>query len=179
MKTLAFRTKSQVILWKHEILGQLSDGHWENFRVRRYGRQHWQFWTDEDVQTIERPEGPVGRDFHADYDGYNLTSKDLLEAVGKRMVVLVRLGLTFGEENARLLEHLCDLDGGWAGMPTYEGQYWDDLRAQIGKWMANNKQSLEAVERAVRFDAYAAKPYDRKALLADLREMKKTIKTRI
>lgn len=176
MKTLAFRTKSQVILWKHEILGQLSDGHWENFRIRT---APWRDWCDQDVQVVERPEGPVGRDFYAGYDGYNLTNKDLLEAVGDRMIVLVRLGLTFGEENAWLLEHCFDLDGGWEGLPTYEGKYWDDLRAQINDFLAERGQTLDDVRRAGEEDGFAEKPYDRKALLADLREMKKTIKTRL
>lgn len=174
MKTLAFRTKSQVILWKHEILGQLGDGRWENFRSRT---QPWKDWCD--AEAVDRPEGPVGRDFYADYDGYNLTSKDLLEAVGGRMIVLVRLGLTFGEENVDLLEHLTDLDGSFTGVPTYAGEYWDDLRAKVTEWLKAHDQTMEQVRRAVEEDGFAEKPYDRKALLADLREMKKTIKTRL
>ncbi len=177
MKTLAFRTKSQVILWKHEILGQLSDGHWENFRSNRH-EPHYRAW-QRDVQVVDRPEGPVGRDFYVDYDGYNLTNADLLDVVGQRMIVLVRLGLTFGEDAVELLEHCFDLDGGWEGLPKYEGQYWDDLRTQINGFLAQLGMTLEDVRRAGVEDGFATEPYDRKRLLADLREMKKIIKTRL
>lgn len=123
----------------------------------------------------------MGRDFHADYDGYNLTNKDLLETVGKRMIVLVRLGLTFGEENVQLLERCFDLEGNWEGLPTYEDPhgYWEGLRKRINDFLAERGQTLDDVRRAGAEDAFAEKPYDVKALMADLREMKKTIKTRL
>lgn len=176
MSTIAFRTKSQVILWKYEITGQLSDGHWENRRSHG-GEPHYRAW--QRAQVVERPEGPVGRDFYADYDGYNLTSRALLDAVGGRMIAKVRRGLTFGVDAVELLSSVIDSDGNFTGVPTYTGQYWDDLRAKISKWLQTKKQTMEQVRRAVEKDDFAIRPYDRKAMLADLREMKAVIQTRI
>lgn len=38
--TITFSTPSAFALWKHEILGQLSDGMWENSRPW----EHWKLW---------------------------------------------------------------------------------------------------------------------------------------
>ena len=79
--TIWFANERQVALWKNEILGQLSDGHWENAAPH----DHWICWYDADVRIAE-PNEKTGRNFYAKKSGYGLTSPLLLECVGDRMI---------------------------------------------------------------------------------------------
>jgi hypothetical protein len=108
MTTLNVRNEAQKVLME-ELDGQISDGMWENARPM----DHWIVWCDAEV--VVDPTN-VGRDFYAMKDNYNLTSKDLLDVVGDRMIA--------------------------------------DVIAKTGK------------------------PYDMKAMLADLRDLKVIFKTR-
>lgn len=168
MAKLTFRTVSQAVLFSHELRGQISDGHWENLGRR----DHWQAWCNCEVAVGS----PVGRDFCARYDGYNFTSRELLEVVEKRMLGQVRVALAYGQENVEVLEHLFDCDG-WTGVPTYEDHagstFWADRRTEITTTLTRLGVTLEQVKTVVESDAV----YNRKAMLADLREMKTTIKT--
>lgn len=86
MATLAVRNEAQRLILQKEMLGQLSDGRWENSRPR----DHWQPWCR--ATLIVDPEN-VGRDFWVQCDGYNFREKELLEIVGERMLEAVRAGL--------------------------------------------------------------------------------------
>ena len=91
MKTLAFRNADQLVLWKYELLGQLSDGHWEN----SVPHTHWERWHD--AEAIVDPDN-VGRDFWVQRDRYNFANKDLLDVVAKRMIGYVRIAKSLGAE---------------------------------------------------------------------------------
>lgn len=151
-RVLTFRTQDQIILWQEEIMGQISDGQWENARPW----EHWKDWSEAEVRV-----GPnVGRNFHTRKDNYNLTSSDLLQVVGKRMMTAVKIGRAFGPEHVRTLSY-CFEDLNFKGLPKYAGKYWDDIRQNISRF------NLATVEAQV-----AAVPYEIKHLRADLREMK-------
>ena len=94
MSTLAFRSNSQVALFKYELCGQISDGHWENSRPHT----HWQDWCR--ATAIVDPSNP-GRDFWTVRDRYNFASKDLLDVVEGRMIGYVRLARAFGLERVK------------------------------------------------------------------------------
>jgi hypothetical protein len=99
--TLAVRNEAQRILFEDELKGQLSDGRWENSRP--YG--HWECWADATV--VVDPDN-VGRDFYARRDGYCLTERDLLDAVGERMLEMVQaVDPTYTEK--RMIADLRDL----------------------------------------------------------------------
>jgi hypothetical protein len=68
---LCFRTMDQVVLFKHELKGQLSDGYWENATPDN----HYQIWCR--AQVIQ---GTPGRNFYAAKCNYNFIAKDLLDA---------------------------------------------------------------------------------------------------
>jgi len=165
MATLKLRTQSQVVLFKHELSGQISDGHWENLNVR----DHWQAWCECDVEVGT----PVGRDFWVRYDRYNFCAKDLLDVVGKRMIAYVRLAKAFSPEAVEVLEGVLDLDGNYTGLPSYEGKYWEEKRAKIQAWLDEHNVTLERVSMAL-----SDQWYGQKELLVDLREIKKAIKIR-
>jgi hypothetical protein len=84
MSQLRVRNVRQKILFDEEISGQISDGMWENSRPF----DHWKPWCDADVVVAE--DGNVGRTFWASRDNYLITSKELLDIVGSRMVGYVR-----------------------------------------------------------------------------------------
>lgn len=163
LNILAFATLSQVALYEMELIGQISDGHWENARPDG----HWEPWCI-DIQVIVDPEN-VGRDFYADKVNYNLTNKDLLEVVGTRMERYVRLALHFGLEQAKVLEDALDLYGDFRGLPaaSLDGDYWDGIRAKLAPF------DMAEVKRVVEDES----TYGRKELMADLRAMKAAMRT--
>lgn len=163
MPTLAFRTQDQATLFTAELAGQISDGHWENSTPR----DHWKPWCRAEV--IVDPEN-VGRDFYAQRDTYNFANKGLLEVVGQRMINYVRIARAFGPEHVGVFKYLYDLDGAFQGVPAYDGEHWDGVRARITEALAG------LVPEAVpaRLAEHAA--YDLKALRADLKEMKAAIR---
>lgn len=81
-KTIRVRTQAQKWLLEDELKGQISDGHWENA-----SNNPWEDWTGATV--IVDPQNP-GRNFFTSKDNYQLNSRELLDAVGDRMVDNVR-----------------------------------------------------------------------------------------
>jgi hypothetical protein len=81
--TLRVRNIAQKVLLEDELLGQMSDGRWENSNPM----DHWKPWCNATI--VVDPEN-VGRDFYPRRDGYCFTEKDLLEIIGERMLEAVR-----------------------------------------------------------------------------------------
>lgn len=81
---LAVENEFQMLLFDLEIVGQLSDGHWEN--TKPYN--HWVNWAN--AKVIVQPNN-VGRNFRAVKDNYGLTSSDLLDVVGDRMIAMCNM----------------------------------------------------------------------------------------
>lgn len=161
MKTLAFATAAQLILWNTELRGQLSDGYWENAR-NAGGTPHWRPWCD--AKAVVDPANP-GRDFFAAREAYNFTAPDLLDVVGDRMCY--RLALLEQQPDA-----VARLDGGRShSLPESDTdweecvgeKYFDERRA---RWTAAGLTKLTAL------------PPTRRELKKILTEMKKVIKTR-
>lgn len=79
-------TWSAAAVWEHEIIGQMSDGAWENDTS-----DHWKFWNGLDV-AIGQPKVDYNGGFYGRIKtGYNLAG--LLQYVGDRMVNIGRLGM--------------------------------------------------------------------------------------
>lgn len=158
--TIAFRTFEQLVLWKNEITGQLSDGHWEN--ARPYN--HWVSWCN---ATAIVDTSNVGRDFWAQKDSYGLTSSDLLSVIGDRMCYYLALARVCPEGVQRLLDSgigLPDSDSEWVIAEHIEGSYRTYFEEKIKKWEA------AGLPRTVT-------PVDMKVLKSVLKEIKTTMKT--
>ena len=179
---LHFRTQDQATIFLDEMVGQISDGHWENSRPQ----DHWKVWCEATV--IVDPD-QQGRNFYALRTNYNLLSKDLLSVVGERIIVLVKMGRAFGADNARILsEYLFDFTG--VGEDRYEkytytgprdylyekkpdgsfnmnSPHYDHIRAVITQY----KDQVQAIAET--------DTYTRKDMLTDLREMREAMQTMI
>lgn len=107
--TLRVATRAQKILLEEELMGQLSDGHWENLQQRDWqngGKDHWEIWAD--AQVIVDPKN-VGRNFRAGKDNYQLNAKDLLDVVGDRMVESVQQGGDTNYDDRKMRQDLSGL----------------------------------------------------------------------
>jgi len=156
--------RRQVVLFNTELQGQISDGKWENIPG-----DHWVIWCH--VNPVVNPSN-VGKTFWAKKDNYCLNAKDLLDVVGERMMVAVRLDQSYGEEGQAAFSDLFDWDGNFRGMPKFVGDHWDKVRAKISAQLEAQHATLEEVE-AVGTDVLV---YDRKKLNEDLKDLRKCFK---
>lgn len=107
--TLRVATRAQKVLFEEELVGQFSDGKWENLEQKDWengGQAHWMIWSD--AQVILDPSN-VGRNFRAGKDNYQINAKDLLDVVGDRMVQSVKDAGVTSYTEARMASDLRDL----------------------------------------------------------------------
>lgn len=102
---ICFKSIPAYVLWKNEILGQLSDGHWENTRPL----DHWRVWHD--LVPVFDAEAAPG--VHSRYPmlrrRYNLLNKDLIDAIGDRMAYAVALAQADSAGARRVVDQLTKL----------------------------------------------------------------------
>jgi hypothetical protein len=84
--TITFPNSSCVALWKYELLGQMSDGMWENSRPC----EHWKFWSDLDVQIGAECRVVCTNSYACRKTAYNFAA--LYNIVGERMLAIGRMG---------------------------------------------------------------------------------------
>ena len=164
MSTLAFRSNSQVALFKYELRGQISDGHWENSRPN----DHYKPWC-----TCEVIVDPVnlGKDFYAQRESYNFSSKELLEVVGERMLYKARLAYTMGYD---ILKHInWKIENGKLRVPEKPDP------SQTNDYYAEEYDAIMALP-IEQINEVLADPgvYTMKDMRADLTDMKRIIKIR-
>lgn len=162
-RVIRFRTAVQAALWEHEIVGQLSDGKWENDT-----QCDWRAWAGAKVEVGE----PVGRTFRVrGRQRHALDDADLVKWVGARMrvyAVLSRAG--YDQAEVGLFANLFDLEGDWEGVPEYEGDRWQEIRRNLGAYDVGLVR--RQVENGLPF-------YTLKHLRADLKEMKAAMGVRL
>jgi hypothetical protein len=154
--TLVVRNLAQKILFDEELVGQISDGQWENSSPR----DHWQPWADAKVVVGEN----VGRDFYA-RRGYDFTNKEFVAQLGPRMLEYVRLGLVYGAENAGKLHYALN-----DNVQSYEDHgtstHWRDVRTFLLNY------DLERVREVAASEVI----YDETQLKKDLRDLRSIVK---
>jgi len=91
--TISFPTRSALAVWRAEILGQLSDGMWENTAPH----DHWEFWHQ--LRTVvdgsKKPHVVMDEGRHVPYNqkvSYNVAG--LYPIIGDRMLAFGRMGRT-------------------------------------------------------------------------------------
>lgn len=174
MATLFLRTIEQVALFKLELAGQISDGHWENSRPY----DHWQVWCRAKVRVapigLLSRQPVVGRNFYAKRDIYGLTSGELLSVIGGRMLAIARVTQGLGYEVADKLHWRFNCDDDFAVSPIVPpradltGDYWDTEREKLKEF------NLGAINTHIMHGNYS-----KKDLLRDLREIKEAMRTSV
>lgn len=118
-------TDAAMTLWDNEIVGQLSDGAWENSKPW----DHWKFWGNLDVK---KGSPQVKGGGWARRTGYNLHS--LISVIGDRMINMARLAKAIGKpltyDQARAAEYLPDTPEEFAKakIPSYVQAYMKKLK---------------------------------------------------
>ena len=163
-RTLTVKSLAQRVLLENELLGQISDGMWENATPHN----HYKAWNCEVVVGEH-----LGRNFWACKDNYDFASKTLRDIVGGRMMVAVRLAKAYGIGNVSTLAYLFD-DDKYTGMPSYQGKYWDGVREKITAIISREQLTPEIVAQVGQDESL----YNSKQLLADLKELKTIVKIR-
>lgn len=152
--TISLPTDSAIALWKGEILGQLSDGMWENTRPHN----HWRFWHD--LKVVKGPpQVTVNGSGRPEKNTYNLAA--LIPILGERMIKIGRLGSVGA------------VDTGYAGeyMPATLEE-WEAGKGKEGYKSAELKKITPEVAKA-----YYASRYSDKDMRNDLRSIKAALKS--
>lgn len=102
-KKLYVANKAQAVLFTKHMIGQISDGAWENSGPR----DHWKDW-GYDIEVIVDPEN-IGRNFWARKCNYNFTRPDLMEWCGDEFIETVKKELNIDEYSMKNLRK--DLNG--------------------------------------------------------------------
>jgi len=113
--TISLPTRSAVAVWRAEILGQMSDGMWENTAPH----DHWKFWHR--LRTVVNAGAPPSVKLdEGKYAPYNQKTSygisGLYPIIGDRMLAIGRMG--------RVLSTVVDIDV--VGSPDYETRYGKD-----------------------------------------------------
>ena len=156
---LTLRNENQKVLFEGEIMGQISDGAWENARPLN----HWLAWQRCDVEVGDR----VGRNFPVSKDDYNLTSKDLLEIVGERMINMVKIHKAIPALPLEVVTTVANYPKD--RIESLPGKYWKDVKAAVEEYT-----TLDRIE-----EIKASNTYTMKEMMQDLREIKAAMKATI
>jgi hypothetical protein len=133
---LVFANPEQVVLWNHEMAGQVSDGNWENSRPF----DHWEDICGAEVSYSANPDDWGTQGFKPKR-AYNFSSADLLEIVGDRALVAVQMAKAFPGISDKALDHSDQLvsKSDWDRLVEIAGRgdkYWvemlDTLKTEIG-----------------------------------------------
>lgn len=180
--TLTVKNLEQAILFKGELVGQLSDGAWENSKPY----DHWKQWSRCKVVIGSS----VGRNFWAQKDNYNLTGSSLLKIIGPRMIGMVKLAKTgylklqdAGQyEGAEAFSDFgCSLDN-W-DMPTeksIDDEYNDILtKSKNDKYYSNKVKSIDNIFGGIDGlkKVILSNSYNKQQLIKDLNELKVAMRT--
>lgn len=176
--TIYLRTNDQVALYSHELVGQISDGHWENSNP-------YMHWERPCRATVVLDPEKLAINFPTKRT-YNFLSRDLLQVVRERMKVLVQMSRAFGVDDARIYsDYFFEFADNYktyvykapvkhwvfahneAGEFRHAGPYYDKIR----------KILTETPKSAI--DAALAVPYTNKDLTNDLRTIKAAFGNRI
>jgi hypothetical protein len=160
---IEFTTQTALALWDCEILGQLSDGAWENTRPH----EHWKFWHALDSAVGSENKVTVDKGTYSPYcvkNRYNIAC--LYEYVVDRMLAHGRMASVTGDKK---LWQIAD------DMPATLAEF---LKCkETGDWQrAWHAKELNAVEIPVAVDFYMSK-YGMKELRRDVKVIKEAMKT--
>lgn len=159
--TIAFFNNTQKALWDNEILGQISDGMWENSP-----NSNWEFWHYL-TSTVSGQPGVKGATTYGNVN-LNLANPQLIEVVGDRMIAMAKMAkLTKDNEVIRAAKYLEGITSEedlhkMMSKPNYKGSYMEKELSKIPDEL---------------FQKWLLVPYTKTNLVADLKAMSDIMKT--
>jgi hypothetical protein len=179
MATIKVQNNSQKVLLDSELMGQFSDGYWENSR-----NTSWNV-----LDAVEVTDGETGVFFDSNipynYKGYSVNNKNLLEYVGDRMLIKARIANYLDLDDLSSAETMIEYVGeealGYNKQVTKE-----DIATVISKWkMTGNEFWIKRAEDSLNFikkvgsqnlvDAFNSN-YSMKDMRKDLSQITKILK---
>jgi len=188
--TIRLPTLSAVALWHNEILGQMSDGAWENTAPI----DHWKFWVKLNVEhaPYHQPSVITGCAGLCKKTGYGIAS--LYPIVGDRMLSYGRMGRALESLPPNVLQDLAESETPKAAFDRYKeptldiiidaGEYMTPMTLET--WLnAKNTNTWEppwAAEKMFPVDDSIAAlfyktTYTMKDLRSDVKDIKAAMKT--
>jgi hypothetical protein len=110
-----FPNRVQLALWQNELVGQISDGKWENSKPNN----HWEFWGD--ATAVCNPSRALGLYSFINPRKNNYSFKSLIPVIGDRMLGFAKMSQVdsdndvislaeyIQEENLKTLEQIKEL----------------------------------------------------------------------
>jgi len=156
-------TYGAIALWDHEIMGQISDGYWENTKPHN----HWEFWGN--LKTKKgKPE--VQSTGWASKKNYAIANSSLISIVGDRMINKGRLATA-------LKKDITNDQNMWTedAPDTYEE--WEEMMLdkskRTGSFMSKYFNAVKPKDAKKYYDT----KYDKSDMIKDLKWIKKAMET--
>lgn len=157
--TIYFRNFTQKILWDTEMSGQISDGYWENS-----SGDSWAFWTTLNTD-VDAKNPRVEANMAPSRTNFNLSSKELLEIVGDRMIAMAKMSKITKDE--KLIDAAESLEG------INDFEQFHKIKNSDSEYRS---KYLKVIDDDL-FNKWLAVPYNMTKLVADLNDMKDIMKT--
>lgn len=166
--TIYFPTYSAIALWKMELLGQFSDGMWEN--TRPY--DHWQAWSN---MKVELGSPRRAHEYSVLKDSYNIGA--LKPIVGDRMLKFARFGKAVGKDIFNIGD---SVDNIIEDFPENGPFILEEWKAEMIKrrYYREAEYYWKGLEQK-HIDLYYETAYTNKDMNDDIRAIKKAMKNRI
>lgn len=155
--TISFPNRTAKAIWDHEILGQMSDGAFENSQPQ----DHWQYWS---ALTSQIGEPKVVANMAPNKTGYNF-EKEVIPYVGDRMIQYGKMASVTDDENAI------------AAADSLPATYEEYVKVKDAPAHAYLQKYYDAVPLELAEKFYASK-YSEKNLKMDIMLIKRAMATR-
>lgn len=162
--------QEQKIILRCEMLGQISDGMWEN--AKPY--DHYRPWMriKEENTVVDPSDIGVDESFHFAKRNYNFVNKELLDIVGERIILKINLYLKHGQKILDLLakDHwlIPDSMDSWKDMEFSTNSYYIEKTKKLSETGITKEMLQDVIDNPV---------YTRKDLNKDCNGLKKVFKT--
>lgn len=171
MSTLYLKTIEQAAIWKHEIVGQLSDGAWEN----TLPYDHWKFWGKIVVEVSKDKFGvsqfPLYNRQKRNYQLTTLTNPEFVDLSDRMRAYAVMARLKNTTDFNRQVDYLVE--------PLHAN--YDSFVAKLKSYTNNPEYYQKIIDSFSREEVdefYVVYPkYTRLNCIEDLRTIKKAMKT--
>jgi len=166
---------TKFVLLNYELLGQFSDGYWENSRNQ----------SERFLSEVEITDGEECTEFEApyipsSYKGYNVNNTELLSYIGDRMLIKSRLAKVLNIYNFHGIEYFVERFNEGTTVEDVEKEL-NILKESSGDYFKNKAKLAEVFLNKVGIENFVeainnTNAYTMKDMRKDLREITKALK---